>query len=56
MKQDITSFDGYLQKLSNPIHSDEELFIEVESVAAILLVHVEVFLQKVDDAVVVTRE
>lgn len=47
---------SYLQKLSDSIHSDEELLIEIESVARVLLVHIEVFLQQVDDAVVVTGE
>lgn len=48
--------ERYLKKLSDPIHSDKELLIEVESVATVLLVHVEVFLQQVDDTVVVARE
>ena len=46
----------YLQKLSDPIHPDEEFLIEVESLAAILLVHIEVLLQEVDYTVVVARE
>lgn len=47
---------AYLQELSNSIHPDEEFLIEVESLAAILLVHVEVLLQQVYNAIVVARE
>lgn len=33
-----------LQELSDPIHPNEEFLIEIESLAAILLVHVKVLL------------
>jgi len=41
------------QKLANAIHSRQELFVQIQSIAALLLVHVKVLLQQVDDGVVV---
>lgn len=46
----------YLQELSDPIHPNQEFLIEIESLPAVLLVHVKELLQKVYDAIVVARE
>lgn len=45
-----------LQELSDTVHSRQELFVQVERIAALLLVHVEVFLQQVYDGIVVASE
>lgn len=47
---------SHLQKLSNAIHARQEFLVQIQSIPALLLVHIEIFLQQVDDGIVVASE
>ena len=44
------------QELRHSVHPDEELLIKVQGISGLLLLHLKVFLQEVDNSVVVAGE
>ena len=44
------------QELCHSVHPDEELLIKVQGISGLLLLHLKVFLQEVDNSVVVAGE
>lgn len=50
------SYFGNFQEFSNTVHSRQELFVQVQSITTLLLVHVKVFLKQVNDGIVVAGE
>ncbi len=46
----------HFEEVCNSVHPDEELLVDVQGFPGLLLVHVKVFLQEVDDPVVVAGE
>lgn len=47
---------SHLQKLPDTVHAGQELLVQVQSITALLLVHVEVLLEQVNDGIVVAGE
>ena len=44
------------QEFCHPVHSDEKLFIQVQGIPRLLLAHVKIFLEKIDNPIVVTSK
>ena len=44
---------SYFQKFCNSVHPDEKLFIQVECIPCLFLSHIKIFLEEVDDAIIV---
>lgn len=47
---------GDFEKFANTIHSHQKSFIQIQSVFALLLIHIKVFFQQIDDSIIVACE
>lgn len=47
---------GHFEKLAHLVHAHQETLVQIQCILALLFVHIEVFLQQIDDAVVVAGE
>lgn len=52
----MTAYLGNFEELGNLVEAHEKAFVHVERLAALLFVHVEVFLQQIYNTVVVAGE
>ena len=53
---DLKCHLGHFQKLGNSVHPDEEFLVQIQGISGLLLLHLKVLLEKIDNSVIVASE
>ena len=56
LKLDLKCHLGHFQKLGNSVHPYEEFLVQIQGISGLLLLHLKVLLEKIDNSVIVASK